>query len=78
MKLYGYHDEGLPTERINPVELSEVTLVATPSELRKIAVFLESAAKTMDSMGKNYGHEHLADRDRSFTSSPHLVVAGVD
>jgi hypothetical protein len=77
MKLHGYKDEGLPTEQINPVELAEVTLVATPSELRKIAAFLEAAAKSMESMGRSYSHEHLADKDRSFTTSPHLVVASV-
>jgi F420-dependent methylenetetrahydromethanopterin dehydrogenase len=75
MKLYGYKDEGLDIEQLVPAELAEVTLVATPTELRRIAAFLESAAKEMERMGDTYSHEHLSDKDRSFLKSPHFVVA---
>lgn len=74
IKFYGYADEGLPFEEIEPQELVEVTLVATPDELRKIAKFLESAAETMESMGATYSHEHLSDKQAYFKDSPHFVV----
>ena len=74
MKLHGYADEGLPIEDIAPAELAEVTLVATPEELRRIARFLESCAHDMEARGRSWEHEHLSDRDPSFESSPHFVV----
>ena len=36
MKIHGYADEGKEIERIVPNELSEITLVAGPEELRRI------------------------------------------
>jgi hypothetical protein len=75
MKLYGYKDEGLATENIIPSELAEITLVASPMELRRIAAFLESAASEMERMGETYSHEHLSDKDRFFSKAPHFVVA---
>ena len=74
MKLYGYADEGLPLENIGPSALTEVTLCATPSELRKMAAFLEACANEMERMGATYDHVHLSDRAREFESSPHSVV----
>jgi hypothetical protein len=75
MKLYGYKDEGLDIDQIIPSELAEVTLVASPEELKMIAEFLESAADEMMRMGKSYDHEHLSDKNKKFESSPHFVVA---
>lgn len=75
MKIYGYKDEGLDIEEIIPAKLAEITLVASPSELRRIASFLESAAQEMERMGGAYDHEHLSDKDHSFSGSPHFVVA---
>jgi len=74
IKLYGYKDEGLPIEEIDPQELAEVTLVASPDELRKIAHFLQATAERMERMGKNYSHEHLSDKEPCFKGSPHFVV----
>lgn len=74
MKLYGYKDEGLPIEDVNPSELAEITLVATPEELRRIAGFLQAAAQSMERMGNAYDHEHLSDKEPGFADSPHLVV----
>ena len=75
MKLYGYPDLGLPADQIVPDALAEVTLVASPAELRRIAAFLLVGAATMERMGPTYSHEHLSDKDRSFESSPHFVIA---
>lgn len=74
MKIHGYADEGLAIEDITPAELAEITLVATPEELRRIAKFLESCADGMEARGKLWEHEHLSDKDRSFEDSPHFVV----
>ena len=75
MKLYGYADEGLPEEEVVPAALAEITLCATPDELRKIAAFLESCAQEMERMGSSYDHLHLSDRLKEFEASPHFVVA---
>lgn len=74
MKLYGYEEKDLLSEDIVPKLLSEVTLCATPQELRKIAGFLESCAAEMEHMGSTYDHVHLSDRLKEFRQSPHFVV----
>lgn len=78
MKIHGSADEGRAIEDDSPAELAEITLVATPEELRRIAKFLESCAEEIDARGKAWEHEHLSDKDRSFESSPHIVVFNPD
>ena len=75
MKLYGYFDGTNAGEVATPNALAEITLVATPSELRRMADFLSTAASNMERMGVAYSHEHLSDWDRSFALSPHFVVS---
>ncbi|EJE49758.1 hypothetical protein PMI14_05663 [Acidovorax sp. CF316] len=74
MKLHGYADEGKDPQDIIPETLAEVTLEATPDELRAMAAFLLSAADAMDRLGGAYGHLHLADAMPQFNDSPHLTV----
>jgi hypothetical protein len=74
MKLYGYADDGKASEDIEPMELAEVTLVATPDELRKISSFIDSAAAAMEKRGRDFSHEHLSDKQPSFKGAPHFVV----
>lgn len=74
MKIHGYADEVLDIEEIVPAELAEITLVANPEELRRIARFLENCASGMEARGNSWEHEHLADKDRYFINSPHFVV----
>ena len=76
MKLYGYADEGIPIEEVVPALLAEITLCATPEELRQIAEFFTSCAAEMERMGAAYDHVHLSDRLKQFRSSPQFVVAG--
>lgn len=78
MKIHGYANEGLAIEDIVPAELAEITLVATPEELRRIAQFLENCAQGMEARGKSWEHEHLSDKDRYFKDSPHFVVFNPD
>jgi hypothetical protein len=74
MKLFGYADSDLPTEEIVPSELAEVTLCATPDDLRLMARFLTHCASEMDRMGTSYDHIHLSDQYKQFQASPHFVV----
>ena len=75
MKIFGYTDEGRSAENAQPLELAEVTLAATPTELRTIAKFIEAAAERIEAQGKNYDHEHLSDSFKEFSSSPHFIIA---
>ncbi|MBU2706792.1 hypothetical protein KCM76_12435 [Zooshikella marina] len=74
MNIHGYADEGQEPDEIVPAELAEITLVATPEELRRIAKFLENCANGMEARGTSWEHEHLSDKDESFKDSPHFVV----
>ena len=74
MKLFGYVDSNMPPEEIAPSELAEVTMCASPDDLRRIASFLNHCASEMDRMGETYDHIHLADQHRQFRESPHFVV----
>ena len=74
MKLSGYHDNGSPAEEVLPASLAEITLQATPAELRRMAEFLTFCADEMDRMGPTYDHIHLSDRMKEFRRSPHFVV----
>jgi hypothetical protein len=58
MKIFGYADDGLPIEEIDPSKLAEVTVNATPKELRSIAAFLPYSADLMEQMGSRFGHVH--------------------
>ena len=73
MQLWGYRsDESASTENLPP--LAEVTMTATPSELRQVAQFLIDCATKMESMGAAYSHQHLSDKQSGFNASPHFVV----
>ena len=78
MKLYGHIASHESVEDAVPSALAEITLVASPTELRRIAEFLLAGAASMEERGQAYGHEHLSDKDHSFRSSPHLVIAPPD
>ena len=78
MKISGYSDEGLPIEQITHLDLAEITLSATPGELRRMAEFLSHCASEMDRMGATYDHIHLSDQMKEFRKSPHLVVVRSD
>lgn len=74
MKLGGYSVEDRDADEVRFVELAEVSVSASPAELRRIAAFLSDAADTMERMGATYDHEHLSDRQSGFDDSPHFVV----
>lgn len=74
MKIFGYRDEGLDPAEIRSIELAEITLLAGPAELRKIATFLNACADGMEARGKEWEHEHLSDKIKEFEGSPHFVI----
>jgi hypothetical protein len=74
LKVYGYGNETQAGDASEPVELAEVTLVATPDELRRIAIFLERCAEGMQAHGKSREHEHLSEEDRPIADSPRFIV----
>jgi hypothetical protein len=78
MKLYGYATDTPEPEPVVPSELAEITLVASPKDLRVIASFLLAAAEGMERRGLNWEHEHLADKHKEFRTSPHFVVFNPD
>ena len=71
IKLWGYSRS---KRQSRPMELVEVTLAATPIELRKIAKFIEAAADGIDKHGSDWGHEHLADEMPEFKGAPEFIV----
>lgn len=73
MRIYGYKD-GQPPDTVPSQPLAEVTLNATPIELRAISKFLSDCADEMDRMGDRYDHVHLSDRLKQFETSLHFVV----
>jgi hypothetical protein len=74
VKIHGYAKEEQDAENITPVDLAEITLVASPEELRRIAKFLEICASKIETHGTSWEHEHLSDQDKSFETSPQFVV----
>jgi hypothetical protein len=79
MKISGYANQKVEPEHVVSEDLAEITLSATPNELRRIGEFLVFCAAEMDRMGETYDHIHLGDRMKEFdTSSPHFVVVRAD
>ncbi len=72
LTVYGYC-EGEDNE--NPALLREVTIVASPMVLRRIAAFLNHAADLMEKHGAAFGHEHLQDFDKTIAAHPALIVS---
>lgn len=74
MKIYGYKNEEGNSDAVVPTELAEITLVASPEELRKVAKFIIGVADGMEERGREWEHEHLSDKYKEFRSSPHFVI----
>ena len=71
MKLWGYTQELIEVAEPQPSALVEVTISATPNELREISKFLSSAADAIEAQGKNFEHEHFLN---NATDAPRLIV----
>jgi len=62
MNLSGYGYAKQKTSKDGLLELTEVSISATPGELRRIATFLEHCAGLIEQHGPKFGHEHLQDQ----------------
>jgi hypothetical protein len=78
MKIYGHIDDDSLIENLSPTKMAEITLVATPEELQKIAAFLLFSAQEMARMGHQFNHLHLSDEQPEFEGSPHFIVFNPD
>jgi hypothetical protein len=58
LKAYG---RGKVISKDGLFQLTEVSLVGTPDELKSLAKFLEEAAATKERVGEGFGHRHLRD-----------------
>ncbi|HEX4330262.1 MAG TPA: hypothetical protein VH105_25965 [Burkholderiales bacterium] len=74
MKLYGYTQKARRADSKSPEKMAEVTLVASPAQLRKIAAFIENAAREMEEMGDTFNHVHLESHQKGFANSPQFVI----
>lgn len=75
MKFWGYTKELQQAESPQPAELPEVTISATPAELRAIAHFLAKVADEIEVHGSDFEHEHFATDDEN---NPSLVIFNPD
>ena len=76
MKITGYsiEDVGLEPEQVRFIDLAEITVTASPTEVRRFAAFLNDVADAMERMGDKYSHEHLSDHQPDFDDSLHITV----
>ncbi|WP_421711539.1 Imm32 family immunity protein [Alcanivorax sp.] len=75
MEFLGYTEELLQVDSPQPAKLPEVTISASPSELRAIAHFLLASADEMEIEGSQFEHEHFEFDQRD---NPALVVSNPD
>jgi len=71
MEFFGYTENLQQAENPAPAKLPEVTISASPSELRAIAQFLIEAADNIETQGAGFEHEHFP---RNKEADPELVV----
>lgn len=74
MKIYGYTKNIMEQIQPKPLNLTEVTLVATPQELRQIAAFLLQEADDMEKLESGFEHAHLSDSFSSFENDPQFII----
>lgn len=73
MKVFGYFKD---EPQGNLMELSDITVSASPGQLRELASFLLMAASGMEGMGAEYDHLHLHEvSDNHWTAWPDIIIA---
>ncbi len=72
MKIYGY--QNIEVEDPAIIELSEISICASPTKLREIAAFLQNMADDMEK-DDSFEHAHLQDNcDNWQINSPDIIV----
>ena len=75
MKIYGYQNTEVEDPEL--IELSEISLCASPSKLRDIADFLKKMADDMEK-DNSFEHAHLQDNcDNWQINTPDIIVCPV-
>jgi hypothetical protein len=69
--LYGYRAASKSDTRMH---LKEVTVMANPDVIRRLADALASVARRMEEAGDDFGFEHLSDVDDRLPETPRVVV----
>lgn len=75
MEFFGYTEELQQVDSLQPAKLPEVTISASPSELRAIAHFLLASADEMEIEGNQFEHEHF---EFDPGDNPALVISNPD
>ena len=61
--------------RLADTRVKQITILASPSELRRIGQFMARAADFLEKHDKDYGHEHLQDFERGSNSKyPDIII----
>lgn len=68
------YERGEDDSDCRPLTLREVTISASPSELRAIARFVSRCADEMEEYGPRWEHEHLRDDWSEWTKSDADVI----
>jgi len=77
MKLYGYAEGYREEDNPKIHTLGEVTLSASPDELKKIAQFFIHSASQMEKYGTDYEHEHLSGFDDTFSYKSDIIISSL-
>ena len=75
MKAYG-NTKGFKENEYGISEVSEISISATPEQLKEISSFLLEAAKEMESMGDEYDHIHLQDTSSKWNETWLDIIVG--
>ena len=71
MKIYSHNRKSN-----RDVETDEITILAAPEELRRLARFISDTAELMLRHGPDFGHEHLQDFERTDDQrKPDVIIA---
>ena len=70
MMLFGYSKK----DAESLIELSEITLLASPEMLREISSFLNLCADEIQSKGDDWEHEHFETESSCAAEIPNIIV----
>jgi len=72
MKIFGY--QNIEVEAPKLMELSEISLCASPTKLREVAIFLQNMANAIEK-DDFFEHEHLQDNCEDWPLNfPDIIV----
>lgn len=72
MKIYGYEN----SDESDLIEMSEVTICASPENLREIALFINKMADEMEESKDSFDHAHLRDNWPEWNEDGADIIVG--